>query len=309
MREWSAEQVVDEALARRLIERHFPDIASAPLRLLGEGWDSTVWRLGEDWVFRFPRREVVIPGLRREMEALEALASELPLLVPVAERRGAPDEAFPWPWAGSRFIAGREIGEAAPDDTHRVAHGAALARFLRALHDVDPSSVLVAGEPLPVDVVHRADMPFRVAKLRARLDALEALDLWRPPERLLPLLDEAVELPPPEAATLRICHGDLHLRHLLVADDGTLSGVIDWIDVCRGDPAIDLPLYWGYLPPAGRVAFQEVYGPLDRAALLRSRVLAVFLWATMAEYAREVGPEWLMREALSGLDRAVADLR
>jgi aminoglycoside phosphotransferase (APT) family kinase protein len=309
MPEWSAEQVVDEALARHLLETQFPELAPEPLRLLGEGWDSTVWRLGDGWVLRFPRREMVIPGLAREMAALEVLAPALPLRIPVAELRGAPGGGFPWPWAGSRYIPGREIGEAAPDDDRRAAHGAEFARFVRALHDVHPGSVRVGGEALPVDVVHRADMPFRVAKLRERLETLDRRGLWRAPAGLAPLLDEAVALPPRDPAALRVCHGDLHLRHLLLGDDGSLTGVIDWIDVCRGDPAIDLPLYWGYLPPAGREAFHEVYGPLDRAALVRSRVLAVFLWGTMVEYGHDVGPQWLMDEAVAGLDRAVDDLR
>jgi aminoglycoside phosphotransferase (APT) family kinase protein len=308
MPEWTAERVVDEELARRLIAARLPQLATAPLRLIGEGWDSTAWLVGDEWVVRFPRREIVFPGLIREMEALVQLAPRLPLPIPVAELRGEPAEEFPWPWAASRFIPGREVGEAAPPDAERVTHGSALGAFLRALHDVDPAGVTVGGELLPVDVVHRADMPFRVAKLRERIEALGRLGLWEPPDALDPLLERAVALPPPAPAALRVCHGDLHLRHLLVDGDGELSGVIDWIDVCRGDPAIDLPLYWGYLPPDGRIAFHEAYGPLDEAALLRSRVLAVFLWGTMAEYGHDVGPEWLMREALSGLDRAVADL-
>jgi aminoglycoside phosphotransferase (APT) family kinase protein len=276
--------------------------------LVGEGWDNTAWLVGGEWVFRFPRREMVLPGLRREMQALPQLAPRLPLRIPVAELRGEPGDAFPWPWAGSRFIPGREVGEASPPDQRRVAHGAALGTFLRALHDVDPAGVTVDDDVLPVDVVHRADMPFRVAKLRERLASLARLDLWHPPAALEPLLERAVQLPEPAAESLRVCHGDMHLRHLLVDDDGELAGVIDWIDICRGDPAIDLPLYWGYLPPAGRVAFHQAYGEVDEAGLLRSRVLAVFLWGTMVEYGHDVGPAWLMREALSGLDRAVADL-
>ena len=308
MPEWSAERVVDDELARRLIAEQFPQLRAAPIRLLGEGWDSTAWLLGEEWVARFPRRELVLPGLRREMQALVPLAPLLPLRIPVAELRGRPTEAFPWPWAVSRFIPGREVGEAAPPEPRRIAHGAALGAFLRALHNVDPAAITVDGEPLPVDVVHRADMPFRVEKLRERLAAVERLNLWHLPAALEALLLQAVQLAPPEPARLRVCHGDLHLRHLLVDEGGELSGVIDWIDVCRGDPAIDLPLYWGYLPPEGREAFHDAYGELDEAALLRSRVLAIFLWATMVEYGHDVGPAWLMNEALSGLDRAVTDL-
>jgi aminoglycoside phosphotransferase (APT) family kinase protein len=105
-----------------------------------------------------------------------------------------------------------------------------------------------------------------------------------------------------------VCHGDLHLRHLLVSECGGLAGVIDWIDVCRADAAIDLMLYWGYLTPAGRDAFHEQYGPVADARLSRARVLTVSIWGALAEYARAIGADSLGREAVAGLDRAVADV-
>src|SRR5213078_1889996 len=129
---WNPEVVVDEELARALIGDLVPGLRDAPLWLLGGGWDSTVWRAGDEWVFRFPRREVVVPGFMREVEVLPHLATALPLPVPVAE-----------------------IGA---DDEMRKRHGRGLARFLRALHDIDPATVTACGEPLPVDPVRRADM-------------------------------------------------------------------------------------------------------------------------------------------------------
>jgi aminoglycoside phosphotransferase (APT) family kinase protein len=306
MPEWSPEHVVDEQLARRLIAGQFPELGDGPLELLGEGWDSTVWLFEGRLVFRFPRREVVVPGLLRETEALAVLGPLLPLPVPVALYRGRSAEGFPWPWSGSAYLPGREPADAAPSDDERVPHGFALGRFLRALHDVDPAAVLVGGEQLPVDVVRRADMPYRMVMLRRRLEALQRLELWRPPPGLEPLLAAAIALEPP--ARLTVAHGDLHLRHLLIGADGQPSGVIDWIDVCRADPAIDMPLYWGYLPPAGRDAFHAAYGPVPPEGLLRARVLAVFLWATLAEYAADTGMPALGSEAVAGLDRATADL-
>ncbi len=76
---WSPELVVDEELARSLVGGRLPHLRGAPMRLLGEGWDSTVWLAGEEWVFRFPRREVVVPGFLREIEVLRRLAPALPL--------------------------------------------------------------------------------------------------------------------------------------------------------------------------------------------------------------------------------------
>lgn len=43
MREWDAEIEVDETLARRLIRDSYPELHTESLRMLGIGWDNTVW--------------------------------------------------------------------------------------------------------------------------------------------------------------------------------------------------------------------------------------------------------------------------
>ena len=35
-----------------------------------------------------------------------------------------------------------------------------------------------------------------------------------------------------------LCHGDMHIRHLLLGDDGELRSVIDWGDGGRGPRAL-----------------------------------------------------------------------
>ena len=83
MREWAAEVTVDEALARRLIGAQFPDLELRSIHPLGQGWDMTVWQVDEHWVFRFPRREMVIRGLLNEIALLPRLAPLLPLPIPI----------------------------------------------------------------------------------------------------------------------------------------------------------------------------------------------------------------------------------
>ena len=107
-----------------------------------------------------------------------------------------------------------------------------------------------------------------------------------------------------EARATAVCHGDLHVRQVLVSDDGSLAGIIDWVDVCRGDPGIDLLLLWSFLPPGARAGFLEEYGPVSDESLLRARVLALDLGAVLALYARHEGLADLEREAVGGLDRA-----
>ena len=111
--------------------------------------------------------------------------------------------------------------------------------------------------------------------------------------------------PPPDPVA--VTHGDLHFRHLLVDQNASLVGVIDWGDVCRADPSIDLPLIWSFLPPEGRDAFLAAYGPVTMEQLLRARVLALFLCAALAAYADYQGMDNVKREAIAGLARASAD--
>ncbi len=113
-------------------------------------------------------------------------------------------------------------------------------------------------------------------------------------------LAAAEALPPPGPTA--VVHGDLHVRQLLV-DGGELSGVIDWVDVCRSDPGVDLQLYWSFVPPAARAAFLAEYGPVAEDSLLRARVVSLFLNAVLARYGRAEGMPAIEAEALAGLAR------
>ena len=89
---WDPEVAVDLELARRLLEEQFPALATEPIELLGRGWDNTVFTVGDAWVFRFPRREVVLPGFRNEIEFLPELARLLPVAIPLPELVGVPSD-------------------------------------------------------------------------------------------------------------------------------------------------------------------------------------------------------------------------
>ena len=295
MHEWAPEIRVDEALARRLIGEQFPDVERRSFELLGEGWDTTVYLVDDCWTFRFPRKQMVIPGFRNEIAHLPTLAPLLPLPIPVPTLVGEPSEAFGWPFYGAPFLPGRELAEARLDDDARAALALPLAEFLRALHGLE----LDAG--LPLDPVRRADMPFRVERTRDRMVRLRQDGLWDPPQLVEKLLVKAESIPPPEPVT--VCHGDLHLRHLLVGGDGRPTAVIDWIDLSRNDPAVDLVLFWSSLPAEARGTFLDAYGEVTEEQLLRAQVLSLFLCGTLALFGHHEGLPALKREALAGLDR------
>jgi aminoglycoside phosphotransferase (APT) family kinase protein len=286
---------VDSTLASRLLAEQFPELAPLPIRLLGSGWDNTVYAVGAEWVFRFPRKEVIVPFLETEIDVLPDLAPLLPVPIPVPQHIGVPSAAFPWPFFGARRLPGVELCDAPETARERLA--AQLGRLLRQLHGRDVMQTL--GARLQENWTRRADMALRAPLTVEKLAALD--ELWHAPEHVHSLLDEALALPPPEPTA--VCHGDLHFRHVLV-DGDRVSGLIDWIDLCRGDPALDLQLVWSVLPPETRGAFFAEYGDVDDATLLRARVVALFLSAALLEYAHHEGLGSVEREALASLDRA-----
>lgn len=295
---WDAERIVDPALARRLLEEQFPEVAPLPIRELGSGWDNTVYAVGDDWVFRFPRREMVLPGFLVEIEFLPQLAHLLPVAIPLPERVGAPSESFPWPFFGARLLPGVELCDA--PEMSRESLAVEVARFLRTLHG--PEVMDAVGGRLPENWTRRADMQVRVPYVLEKLAELDPL--WHAQDHVRALLEDAHRLPPPEPKA--VCHGDFHFRHVLV-DDGRVSGVIDWIDLCRGEPALDLQFVWSVLPPDVRPAFFAEYGEVDDESLLRARVIAFHLGAALLEYGQHEGLPSLEREAHAALERAAAE--
>jgi aminoglycoside phosphotransferase (APT) family kinase protein len=289
--EWSPEHVVDEELARRLIADQC--FEPTTMELVGEGWDNTVWLADERWAFRFPRREAGVPGFKRELAVLNELAPQLPLRVPEPVHVGEPACGYPWPFFGAEFIGGQEIAEIELSDEGRYELARPLGRFLRALHSAEVEAVL------PADPMGRSRMGSRAPRTGVAL--MELTPLWTTPRWVLDLLDAAERIPVPPAVS--VVHGDLHLRHMLLLGE-VPCGVIDWGDVCRGDPSMDLALYWYLLEPAGRQAFREAYGEISNDQLLSARVLAWFMCSTLAVYAFNEKRERLLKAALDGLRRA-----
>ena len=300
MAEWTAEVGVDEELAASLVPEQFPPLPERSVRLVSEGWDYAVFAVDETWAFRFPRRAVGVAGTEREIAVLPRIAPYLPVAVPAPDYVGRPSGEFPWPFFGAAFLPGVEAGEAALSDEERIALARPLARALRRLHA--PELLAGLGDELPADPMGRGDPRVRVPKTRDQLAAVAEAGIWQaPPEARRPARRERWRCrrrSRPSSATATSTSASSSSR------PAELTGMIDWVDVCRGDPGIDLQLYWSFLPPRGRTTFLDEYGPVPEDSLLRARVLALDLNAVLALYGREERQPRIEAEALSGLDRA-----
>jgi aminoglycoside phosphotransferase (APT) family kinase protein len=302
---WSAERVVDDAMARALVESQFPDLAPARVEPFGVGWDNTAYLVGGEWVFRFPRRPIAVALIEREAKLLPALASAVPLPMPVPKYVGAPSISYPWPFVGYRRLAGRTACSAHLSDGQRAALAEPLARFLRALHAFPVREASELGAP--GDELGRTDLETRIPKARACLVELEGLGLLdrfaaRDLEEVLERGERIVV-----GSDVALVHGDLYSRHVLVDAEGRAAGIIDWGDVHLGHRAVDLGVAHIFLPPAAREPFRRAYGSVDEASWALARLRALYHSANVARYAHRIEDVDLLREARTALGWLAAD--
>jgi aminoglycoside phosphotransferase (APT) family kinase protein len=290
---WMAEREVTAELALSLVREQFPELGAGGIQPFGSGWDNTAYLLDGDIVFRFPRKQSTVALLERETRVLPRLAGWLPLDVPEPRWTGRPTERFPWPFAGYRRLPGVAADAANLSGEERMAAAAPLGAFLAALH-----AVPAEGLDLPRDEVGRTAFAPRMPELETRLAHLREHGRIGDSAPWLRLFEGGLPGPPPAPA---VVHGDLYARHLLVDDGRRVSGVIDWGDLHAGDPALDLSIAYGFLPPRAREAFLRAYGPVDARARRTARLRAAFHSAALAWFADSIQDAALLREVLAAL--------
>jgi aminoglycoside phosphotransferase (APT) family kinase protein len=246
-------------LVRELLRDQHPDLADRPLTLGARGWDNQLWRLGDDLAVRLPWQTGAADSLLlKENTWLPALAPLLPLPVPVPQRLGQPSARYPHPWIVTTWVPGTPADRAPATCSGSAAD--ALAAFLAALH-----------QPAPVGAPEgrgRGGALRQVARgvawqFKAMTDLYTAVaeneqEPAPDPEAIRAIWDDAVAAPRWEGPPLWL-HGDLHPANVLTAD-GNFCGVVDFGDLCAGDPALDIAACWILLPDHEAIErFQSAY--------------------------------------------------
>jgi aminoglycoside phosphotransferase (APT) family kinase protein len=296
---WMAEREVPPELALSLIREQFPRLGARGIRALGSGWDNTAYLVDGHAVFRFPRKASTVALLERESRVMPHLAGRLPLAVPQPRWIGRPTERFSWPFAGYPRLPGVSADAANLSGEERMAAAVPLGAFLAALHALPAD-----GLALPPDEIGRTAFERRMPEVRARLELLHARGRIADPAPWLRLAYAGFPAPPP--ATV-VVHGDLYVRHLLVDDARRVCGVIDWGDVHAGDPAVDLMVAYGFLPPRARDAFARAYGSMDGRTRRTARLRAAFHAVALAWFADSTGDAALLREGLTAMHHALEE--
>lgn len=267
----------DADLVARMIAEQHPDLAG-PLRLVSDGWDNRIFRLGEAFAVRVPRREVAAHLIEHEQQVLSGIAERVAVPVPAPVRVGVPSATFPWPWSIVRWLDG--VDGAAVDGSARAPIAAALAAFVRALH-------LPAPHDAPANPVRGVALATRDGAVRERLALLSSRT---DTSALTAAWDDGLAAPVWDGPALWL-HGDLHPGNLLLRTgaDGSVEGlaaVIDFGDVTAGDPATDLATAWLTFDGPARDTFRAALGSsVDGATWRRARGWAVAMGSALAAHS------------------------
>ncbi|MBI2265246.1 MAG: phosphotransferase [Armatimonadetes bacterium] len=301
-RQWDADIAITSELCRLLVEKQFPELSPVEIEIIGEGWDNTAFLINGKHLFRLPRRKTAVYGLETENRVLPLLAPHLSLPIPVPIFVGEPSEIYPFPFSGYRHIPGATACKAGLTTDERTVLAEPLAHFLKSLHRVPLERIADLGiEP---DRIHRLDLEKRTPMLYQYMENLPK-EMKVRKHKVAEIVDSASKTTFREVRAP--VHGDLYFRHLLIGDDRNLAGVIDWGDVHLGNPAIDIAIAFGFLPPEGRERFREKYGPIDEETWKVARFRALYMAILLLAYGHDTRESHLTREALLSLDYVMAD--
>ncbi len=291
---WRQTISIDEQLARRLIAQQFPDIQIKTLEYLGEGWDNLVYRVNDDLVFRFPRRnEFAIDCMRLEIEVMAQVAGLLPLPVSFPIYIGKPCVDYPHPFAGYYYLPGKPIEKMRLEELPDTDLLENLALFLKVLHAI-PIEKIDAHIPYEPE---KMNYPSRVEKI------IEAVNIFEEPDKILKYVADLKSAFPVQDKHC-IVHGDLHVRHILM-NGNSMSGIIDWGDVQVNTPAVDLSCIYALFAREHHERFWKHYGPVSETMKKQAQFRAIYSNCLLGQYALDIKDKLLFEKCSQGLQYIV----
>lgn len=251
---------IDACLVQRLIATQFPEWASLEIKPVElSGWDNKTFHLGKHMTVRLPSHADYSGQVETEQYWLPKLAPQLSLAIAMPIAMGKPGLEYPLHWSIYKWIEGNT---ASIDRIKNLPQFAvALAEFLNALQQCDPTGGPLAGEHnfYRGGALATYDIETReaIASLDDKTYAEVTTEIWNL------ALSSTWQSPPVWV------HGDIAIGNLLV-NKGQLSAVIDFGQLCIGDPACDLAIAWTLFTGESRDAFRATL-KLDSATWARGR--------------------------------------
>lgn len=239
---------VSVGTVRELVQRQFPEWQGLPItEITSRGTVNALFRLGENFVARFPLQPGDIATTRRWLESEAQAARELVgntrFLTPQPVALGEPGAGYPLPWSVQTWIPGTAATEEDPGES--VAFACDLAEFIRDVRALDTRGRTFNGTGRGGELrSHDAWMVTCFERSGEFLDVPRLRRIWA----MLRVL--------PRNASDVMTHGDLIPGNILVSD-GRLAAVIDVGGLGPADPALDLVGAWHLLEAGPRQTLRD----------------------------------------------------
>ncbi|AEP89313.1 YcbJ [Bacillus subtilis subsp. subtilis str. RO-NN-1] len=226
---------------------------------------------GMPWVLRKPRRSDVVERASAEGRTLAFLRANLTADVP--DWRIHTPELIAYPMLKGTPAAGIDLEQKQyvwnmdhqPPSDHFIL---TLAEILAELHGVNPADAGQSGINVMSPEEVRRNTAESMDDVKNKLGVSE--QLW---QRWQAWINDDAYWP----GFSSLIHGDLHPPHILIDQNGRVTGLLDWTEAKVADPAKDFVLY------------QTIFGEKETARLLEYYDQAGGRkWAKMQEHISEM---------------------
>jgi aminoglycoside phosphotransferase (APT) family kinase protein len=234
---------------QELVDEQLPEWRSLPVRsVASQGTVNAIFRIGDQYVARFPLQGSDAASTRRSLESEADAAAELlgrtRFRTPEPVALGAPGAGYPLPWSVQTWLPG--VVATADDPGESVAFAHDLAEFVLGVRAIDTRGRSFHGTGRGGDLrSHDAWVETCFRNSEQILEVAPLRRIWKALREL------------PRALTADVMtHGDLIPGNMLVSN-GRLVGIIDVGGLGPADPALDLVGAWHVLQTGPRQAFRD----------------------------------------------------
>jgi aminoglycoside phosphotransferase (APT) family kinase protein len=245
---------VSARTVRGLVDEQFPGWRGLQVSAFpSQGTVNALFRIGEEYLARFPLQPADPGDTRRQLEseaqAARTLAGRTRFRTPEPVTLGHPGPGYPLPWSVQTWLPGTTATGTDPGTSEGFACD--LAEFIEGVRGIDTGGRRFSGSGRGGDLrSHDAFMQTCFTRSEALLDVPRLRRMW----------DGFRDLP--REGTDVMSHRDLIPGNVLVAG-GRLAGVLDVGDLGPADPALDLVGAWHLLEAGPRQLLRAALGCAD----------------------------------------------
>lgn len=258
--EWDQTIFIDSSSAKTAIEQQ-TNLKITSIALLGQGFDNVAFLVNQEFVFRFPRRDMAITFMENEIALLSFIADHVSFPLSSPCFIGKPSKLFPAPFAGYKKLAGISLSDMSAVLIDDVSCAKTLALWLKELHSVPVFESHRAALKGDLSIKLQVSKGLEKSKNSLAKNNAYFLDAGFSERELFDTIDILKQYNFDHDKKVTFVHGDLYSKHVLVdPKNGTLTGVIDWGDVQVEHPGLDLSVACMIFSPCALALFWESYG-------------------------------------------------